>query len=153
PVQYFLIQESGGANGSSLPAPDATGSINVSSTDGKIALVAGTATLSGTDCGSRKSNSIDFVGYGGATCFEGSGATPSLSSTKAALRNNNGCADTNDNSADFTAPSPNPRNSSSALNSCRTPTPTPTATPTPTSTPTPMPTPSPTPTPATNVII
>src|SRR5438309_23346 len=140
----------------------------MSSTDGKVALVTSMTALSGTDCGTWKANSVDFVGYGSAMCFEGNGATPSLSSTKAALRNNNGCADTNDNSADFTAPSPNPRNSSSALNSCRTPTPTPTptptatptptptpsptATPTPTSTPTPMPTPSPTPTPATNVI-
>ena len=40
PGQYYLIQEAQGNGGSaSLPAPDVSGGINLSATDGKIALV------------------------------------------------------------------------------------------------------------------
>src|SRR5882724_12558564 len=38
PGQYYLIQEAGGANGSPLPTADATGTINMSGTGGKVAL-------------------------------------------------------------------------------------------------------------------
>src|SRR5207247_5705076 len=42
PGHYFLIKESGGATGAPLPAADATGSINLTSTtNGKVALVSG----------------------------------------------------------------------------------------------------------------
>jgi predicted extracellular nuclease len=46
-----------------------------------------------------------------ATEFEGNGPTGTLSNTTAALRNANGATDTDDNAADFTAGTPNPRNS------------------------------------------
>jgi hypothetical protein len=43
PGKYFLVQESGGTtNGVPLPIADATGSINLGSTSGKVALVLGT---------------------------------------------------------------------------------------------------------------
>src|SRR5262249_27981127 len=61
---------------------------------------------------------IDFVGYGTANCFEGSGATPLLTNTTAALRGNGGCLDTNDNANNFVAGAPTPRNSSSPTNNC-----------------------------------
>ena len=60
----------------------------------------------------------DLVGYGGATDFEGSGAAGALSSTLAAMRNAAGCTDSNDNSADFSAVLPTPRNSSAPSNAC-----------------------------------
>src|SRR5262249_3973512 len=98
-----------------LPTPDATGSIGMGATSGRIALVSNTVALTGA-CPSDPAI-IDFVGYG-ATCFEGSGAAPTLTNTTAALRGNDGCLDTNDNANDFTAGTPNPRNSLSPTPNC-----------------------------------
>jgi uncharacterized protein (TIGR03437 family) len=119
PGQYFLVQlSSGGANGVALPTPDATGSIAMAATSGKIALVAGTTSLTGSGC--PLSGAVaDFIGYGTtADCFEGSGRAPAPSNTTAALRKNGGCTDTNDNAADFLLTAPFPRNTSSPLNDC-----------------------------------
>lgn len=113
PGQYFLIQESQGAGGTTqLPAPNATGNIAMSATAGKVALVSSTVALSG---GCPVGGAIvDFVGYGtgagGATCFEGTTAAPTLTNTTANLRRNNGLQDTDSNSADFVTGAPNPRN-------------------------------------------
>jgi hypothetical protein len=60
----------------------------------------------------------DFVGYGSATDFEGTGSAPGLSNTAAALRANDGCTDTGDNATDFAAAAPAPRNSTSPPHSC-----------------------------------
>src|SRR2546422_4425254 len=85
PGQYYLIQEAPGAGGSTnLPTPDATGMVNMSATGGKVALVNATTLLSGSGCPFAASV-LDFVGYGGANCFETS-ATPALTNTTAALR-------------------------------------------------------------------
>src|SRR6185295_4237674 len=122
PGQYFLVRlSSGGANGSSLPTPDATGSINMASTAGKVALISGTSALTGSGC-PLAGFVADFVGYGTtANCFEGSGRAPAPSNATAALRKTGGCTDTNDNAADFLALAPNPRNNASALNDCNAP--------------------------------
>ena len=61
---------------------------------------------------------VDLVGFGSANCFEGAAATPTLSNTTAALRNSNGCIDTDSNSADFSVGAPNPRNSAATANTC-----------------------------------
>ncbi len=116
--QYYLIQEgSGGGNGVPLPTPDATGSIAMSASAGKVALVNNATLLSGT-CPTG-AQIIDFVGYGSATnCFEGTGAAPTLSNTTADFRADDGCTDTDDNSSDFSAASPNPRNTSSPRKTC-----------------------------------
>ena len=51
PGRYFLVQEFGGTtNGVALPTPDATDSINMGSTSGKVALVAGTTALATATC-------------------------------------------------------------------------------------------------------
>ena len=115
---YYLVQEAAGAGGSvNLPTPDATGSIAMGSSGGKVALATSTTALSGT-CPASASI-VDFVGYGGtANCFEGSDDVPALSNTSAALRLGGGCADTNNNVADFSVGAPTPRNSASPLNSC-----------------------------------
>lgn len=113
PGQYFLVQEAQGAGGTTnLPAPNATGNIAMSATAGKVALVSNTVQLSGS-CPVGGAI-IDFIGYGtgtgGASCFEGATAAPTLTNTTADLRRNNGLQDTDSNSADFVAGAPNPRN-------------------------------------------
>ncbi|MEZ4732943.1 MAG: ExeM/NucH family extracellular endonuclease [Caldilineaceae bacterium] len=110
PGQYYLIQEAQGAGGTTpLPTPDAIGTIAMSGTSAKIALVNSSTALSAS-C-PVGANIVDFVGYGGANCFEGTAAAPTLSNTTAALRVDGGVTDTNDNAADFTTGSPDPRNS------------------------------------------
>src|ERR1041384_8026121 len=113
PGQYYLIQESQGAGGTTnLPTPNATGNIAMSATAGKVALVTSTTALSG---GCPVGGAIiDFVGYGtgsgGASCFEGTAAAPTLTNTTADFRRNNGLQDTDSNTADFITGAPNPRN-------------------------------------------
>ncbi|WP_181952655.1 lamin tail domain-containing protein [Vulcaniibacterium gelatinicum] len=113
PGGYYLVKQADGAGGTTpLPTPDASGTIAMSASAGKVALVAGTATLSGScPLGGAV---VDFVGFGGANCFEGTGPAPTLGNTTAALRKNAGAADSNDNAADFTAGTPTPRNSATA---------------------------------------
>lgn len=133
PGHYFLIQEAQGAAGSlNLPTPDATGTISMSASSAKVALVNSTTALSGA-CPSG-SSIVDLVGYGSsASCFEGSGATVAPSNTNAVLRISNGCVDTDNNNSDFAAGAPNPRNSASAVTTCGvSPSPSPTPTPSPT---------------------
>lgn len=107
---YFLVQEGQGAGGTApLPTPDATGAIAMSASAGKVALVTSSGALTcGADCDAA-AGVRDFVGYGTANDFE-TAAAPGLSNTTAAIR---GAADTDNNSADFTAGPPNPRNSGS----------------------------------------
>jgi endonuclease G len=119
PGQYYLISgASGGSNGVALPTANIVGSINMSATTGKVALVRSTTALT-TDCPVGGPTVIDFVGYGtSATCQEGPGPAPQLSASSAALRARNGCKDTDYNAVNFTEVTPNPRNSSSPLNVC-----------------------------------
>ncbi|HEY3041514.1 MAG TPA: lamin tail domain-containing protein [Pyrinomonadaceae bacterium] len=118
PGEYFLIQLSGGANGAPLPAPDASGSIAMAATAGKVALVAGTTALAGSGC-PLPATVADFVGYGTTVdCFEGFGRGAAPGNTTADLRKGGGCTDTNDNAADFVVSAPFPRNTSSPLNNC-----------------------------------
>jgi predicted extracellular nuclease len=118
PGQYYLIQEAVGAGGTvNLPTPDATGTIAMSATTGKVALVNTTTALSGSGC-PFAAGERDFIGYGsGVTCSETSPA-PGLINTTADLRAGGGCTDTNNNSTDFSAGAPNPRNTASAFNAC-----------------------------------
>ena len=106
---HYLVQESRGAAGTTpLPTPDATGSIAMSATSGKVALVtSATALACAGDCDAAP-DVKDFVGYGSANDFETAPA-PTLSNTTAALRGPG--PDTDDNAADFTAGAPTPRNS------------------------------------------
>jgi len=118
---YFLVQEATGSGGTaSLPTPDVTGSINMSATAGKVALVASTTALSGS-CPTG-GYMVDLVGFGTANCFEGSGAAGALTNTTSASRSGSGCNDTNNNSADFSVgvcdASTPPRNGASAPVGC-----------------------------------
>jgi predicted extracellular nuclease/phosphatidylserine/phosphatidylglycerophosphate/cardiolipin synthase-like enzyme len=133
PGQYYLIREANGTGGTQpLPTPDSLGSIPMSATAGKVALVNNTTPLTcGTGC-LPNANIIDFVGYGPtANSFEGSGPAPILNNTSSDIRAAGGCTDNDNNATDFTVISPpTPRNSASTFNPCATGgTPTDTSTP------------------------
>jgi predicted extracellular nuclease len=103
PGQYFLVQEAAGSGGSaSLPTPDATGSIAMSATAGKAALVSSTTALT---CGAGclpNALIVDLVGFGTtANSYEGPGPTVAPSNTMAVLRASSGCTDTDSNASDF----------------------------------------------------
>jgi predicted extracellular nuclease len=112
PGKTFLVAEAKGTGGTvDLPAPDVTGSLNMSATGGTIALVSGTTALTcktAADC-AADSRIKDLVGYGTAVVREGT-ATAALSNTTSASRGA-GLADTDDNSADFKVGDPSPTNS------------------------------------------
>jgi predicted extracellular nuclease len=120
--RYYLVQlASAATNGAALPTPDAVGTTNLAVSGGKVALVHATEALTcGASAGSCSAGGsvADRVGYGSATDNEGGSAPPALSSTTAASRADGGCADTDDNSADFTAATPAPRNTASAAHAC-----------------------------------
>ncbi len=118
PGQYFLYKlASGGANGLVLPAEDATGSINMSGSAGKVALVNSTTAL--TSC-LPNAAIIDLVGYGTtASCFEGAAAAPAPGgNANSVARLDNGCRDSNNNGADLVAGPASPRNSASPTSTC-----------------------------------
>lgn len=97
---YYLIQEGAGSGGTTaLPTPDATGTLSMSGTKFKLALVNSTTLLTGANPTSD-SSVIDFVGFGNADAFEGTVA-PELSNTTSGQRTS--FIDTNDNGADFAA--------------------------------------------------
>ena len=120
PGQYLLVAESASANGvSPLPTPDATATIVMSATAGKVALVNCVTALTGA-CPANVTGAcsiIDFVGYGStANCNETANA-PAPSTTVADIRAGGGNTETDNNSTDFTAAAPNPRNTASTFNS------------------------------------
>lgn len=118
---HYLVQLAAGTGtGASLPAPDATGPMNMSGTSGTVALVTNQTLLAcgGSTACLPNANIHDFAGYGSAVQFEGSGAAPALSNTTAGVRAAGGCTDTNNNAADFTPAAPAPRNASSARTTC-----------------------------------
>jgi hypothetical protein len=131
PGRYYLVQlASTAAVGSPLPAADATGTANLATAGGKIAVVRDTVALTcGATAGNCSSAPLveDLVGYGSATDYEGAGPAPALGSTTAALRAGGGCTDTNANATDFAAVAPAPRNALSPAASCSIVAPTPSA--------------------------
>jgi len=118
PGHYYLVAESsGGTNGSALPAPDATGSIAMAATAGKVALLNNGVPLVG-NC-PNSNNIIDLVGYGTtAGCFEGAAPALAPSATTADMRAAQGCTDTNNNAPDFTTATPTPHNTSAPTHDC-----------------------------------
>ncbi|MEJ7674063.1 MAG: Ig-like domain-containing protein [Chitinophagaceae bacterium] len=108
---HYLIQEAAGAGGTAnLPTPDATGSIAMSGTAGKVILC--NVTTAQTGANPVGTQIIDKVGYGaGTNGFEGAGPTATLTNTTSAQRNPEGF-DSNNNSTDFTTGAPSPANAS-----------------------------------------
>jgi hypothetical protein len=128
--QYRLFQlGSSGNNGAVLPVTPDSGTtspnFNIPGTTGRIALVKGFTTLVQFGCPVGVDASVaDFFSYGAATCVEGSANFPAPTVTTAAVRNAEGCTDTDDNVADFTNAAPAPRNSATTAHLCNLPAPT-----------------------------
>jgi predicted extracellular nuclease len=118
PGQYYLVQQAAGAGGTtSLPTPDATGSIAMAAGAGKVALLNSTTPATGA-C-PLAATTADLIGYGAtANCIEGAGPAPAPSNTTAALRKRGGCLDSDNNNLDFSIGSPFPRNNATPLRSC-----------------------------------
>jgi len=118
PGGYYLVATSDGSDGGVLPAPDFTTAapLQLSATDGKVALLATTRRLSGCPTAPAV---VDLVGYGTANCSETAPA-PMLTKFESLIRADlNACVDTNDNSFDLVKITPAPRRSSSPANVCR----------------------------------
>ena len=116
---HWLVAEAAGASTSApeLPTPDDSGSIAMSGTSGQVLLATGTAAVAPGDAAV-----VDLVGYGAATSFEGSAPAPGLSNTTSASRTAAG-TDTDDNAADLTAGSPDPKGSGASTPPAPEPTP------------------------------
>ncbi len=116
---FFLVQEgSSGGTGSVLPiSADVTGTIIMSRSGGKIAFLNTQIAASGCPVTAGNPNLVDFLGYGTANCFEGSGTGPASTGTNSTRRTNI-CVDTNNNAADFSSAVTNPRNSASVISVC-----------------------------------
>ena len=109
PGEYYLVKlASNGANGAPLPDENVAGLINLSATQGKIAIVDNFDSLVG-NCPLSNPHLKDLVGYGAADCGEGATTAPSPSASTAALRLGNGATDTDINASDFATGAPNPR--------------------------------------------
>lgn len=102
-ADFQMTQNTSFSNGNTY-----NGGFNMAAANGKIALASDATQVTGPTA----SNVVDFVGYGSANLFEGSGAAPALDAANSATR---GTADTNDNAADFTKVAPNPENSTLAV--------------------------------------
>ncbi|MCA1614626.1 MAG: hypothetical protein LC795_10900 [Acidobacteria bacterium] len=127
PGKYYLFQFAGAGNsGAPLPTPDSGGgffptNLALPSASGRVALVKGIPTHLYAQFGCSvgvDAALADFFSYGPTNCVEGSANFRAPSQTTAAVRNTDGCADTDDNVADFTTAAPTPRNSSTAQRLC-----------------------------------
>jgi hypothetical protein len=115
---YYLVKlASGGTVGAALPAADATGTVNLAASGGKVALVRDATALTCATCDAVASIE-DFVGWGTASDFEGAAAADAPSNTTALLRAGAGCTDSNANASDFALGDPAPRTSASPAATC-----------------------------------
>jgi DNA/RNA endonuclease G (NUC1) len=125
PGRYYLVQQAAGSGGTApLPTPDATGSINMSGTAGKVLLTNAPGAQSGA-CPTG-TDVVDRVGFGNNTTANGcadiwGGRTAQLSNTTAAFRENDGCVNTGNAANDFVVLAPNPRNSTNPRKFCTQP--------------------------------
>ena len=108
---YYLVQEAAGAGGTTdLPTPNATGNIAMGGTGFQVWLANTTAAQS-PPVGSVVSdtdNIVDFLGAGSSAASFETAAAPAPSNTASVARNADN-ADTDSNSADFTAGTPTPQ--------------------------------------------
>ena len=125
PGGYYLVAlGSGGTAGIALPTADDTGSTNLATTGGKVALVNKTTPLTcivaGTPdaCVNDNADVVDFVGYGDSADFAGASPAPAGSATLADIRGGAGCTDAVDNSTDFATGTPSPRSSATTAMVC-----------------------------------
>lgn len=105
----LLIGQAAGTD-TSLPAftADVEGTIALSGTQGKVALVSTQTALTGATGLTTLDHVVDFVGWGGATHFAGAAAAPASSNSTSVARSAT-FANTANNAADFTAGVPTPK--------------------------------------------
>jgi hypothetical protein len=119
--RYLVQLASTAAVGAALPTPDAVGTSNLAVSGGKLALVRDATPLGcgGTPGSCAGVGSVeDYLGYGGASDYEGSGAAAAPTATTALVRAGGGCTDSDDTAADFAPAAPAPLSSSSAAAPC-----------------------------------
>jgi predicted extracellular nuclease len=106
---YYLIKEgSGSGTGAALPAPNDTGTLALSASNGKVALVNAATALTG--CAAACSSApgvVDFLGFGTANDAAGT-PTPALTNSTSDQRTITPYTNTANNSHDFTAAAPTP---------------------------------------------
>lgn len=114
PGHYYLIKGAAGSSCAGLPCgvalpgtPNATSTLDLAGSNGKLALLKTTAQLGTVACPTSDCHVVDFVGYGTANCFEGTDAAPAPSATLSITRTPAG-ADTDQNGLDFVAGTPTP---------------------------------------------
>ncbi len=108
PGGYYLVHMASGEAGALLPAADASGSITVSSSDGKVALVRSTELVAACNAPTV----VDLVGFALQATAGREPAQRAISNTTAAIRKGAGCTDTNSiDRMTSTWPPPTPRNS------------------------------------------
>jgi hypothetical protein len=106
PCSYLVIQTgSASSNPGAIPLPVtpdfATTGVSMSNSNGKVALFS--ATNSNVPCGSELPGTlVDKVAWGTGNCPEGTAIAAFPDQLTIAVRNGDGLADTDDNSADFT---------------------------------------------------
>lgn len=126
PGQYYLIitGNTGGAGATIPVAADIDTTINMSASNGSVAIASNTTTL---DAGASDPDIVDLMGYGTGTVESETSSTAALNISTGATRNTNGCTDTDNNASDFTlvSPAPNPRNSATTFAPCGPPPPDP----------------------------
>lgn len=107
----FLVQEKAGKSGTtSLPAPDATGEIDMSGKTGKVALVSSAAAITGPSDG----DVVDYVAWG-STASPAAGSPAPETTNATSISRDAKHTNTADNSADFTAAEPTPQNSGASV--------------------------------------
>ncbi len=108
----LLVGQARGTN-TSLPTftPDVDGSIPMSGTGGKVALVSSTTALSGATGIASRPEVVDFVGWGAAGDWTGTGAAPATTNATAITRTDH--VTTADNAKDFRTATPTPTSSGS----------------------------------------
>lgn len=115
--KYYLVREAMGAGGTVDVTGDTTGTIAMSATAGKVALVASVTPL--TVAAPAAGSFVDLVGFGSVNAGGSEGSpTPAPANSTGALRKLDGCTDTDSNASDFTIVAPTPRNGASPAKSC-----------------------------------
>jgi Calx-beta domain/Lamin Tail Domain/Domain of unknown function (DUF4214) len=122
PGRHFLIKFGGsGTSGQPLSSSDINlNPVPISEIGGQIVLVAKDKTLPFSYCPAAPDLTgvvVDYVGYGTAICYEGA-VTFAPGSDKALLRIGGGCTDNDNNLADFSFATPNPRTRNDAATPC-----------------------------------
>jgi 2',3'-cyclic-nucleotide 2'-phosphodiesterase/3'-nucleotidase/5'-nucleotidase len=115
---YYLVQQAKGAGGTlDLPAPDAIGTLALSGTAGKVGLVSNFDPIDPIT-GKNDADIVDYVGFGTTANQAEAAPTAAPSNTTSVIRkeitsgSGDRGKDTDNNSQDFEAKIPAPRNSS-----------------------------------------